>query len=810
LPPALCEVILSGTKTKLSHNGERVKALNKKLLRELWQMKGQVFAITLVVLSGTATFIMFISTINSLDFTRNKFYSDYNFSEVFVNLKRAPESLKEKIKNIEGVNQLETRVSAQAKLDIKGCSESITAKIVSIPDDGMPLMNRLYIRQGRIVDSTKDDEVVINETFAQAHGLNPGDQFAAVINGKWKKLTITGIALSPEYILLLKAGAASPDFKRYGVMWMSRKAISKAYDMEGAFNDVVLTLNARANVNDVLRDLDNVLKNYGGFGAYGRKDQISHRLLNEEFKQLRMSSKIFPTIFICVAAFLLNVVMSRTINTQREQIAILKAFGYGNMDVGLHYAKFVICIMSFGLAAGIAAGIWLGHVLGNIYMETYRFPAYIYTLHPSVIFMAVFISIASALAGTMHSLWLAAKQSPAEAMRPEAPVKYKISFIEKTAIGRQLSQPSRIIVRNISRKPVRAFLTMIGIAVACSTMISSGFFQDSVDSMVHIQFVLSQKEDMTVSFIETTSYKAIYELKGMQGVHDGEGFRVVPVKFKFGHRSYKTVLNGIEPDSHLTLLLDKKKKEIPLPPSGLLLTDKLAEILGVKVGDMLTVEVLEGSKTVRQVPVVALAKQYLGVMGYMNLNALNRLMNEGDAISGAYLVTDEKYRDKLFRSFVEMPRISEIVVRNNEIRNFYDIMAKAILFFTFIATIMACSIAFGVVYNSARISLSERSRELSSLRVLGYTRGEISYILLGELALLTFAAIPIGFIIGYCLCLYIAEAMASDLYRVSMVIELKTYTMAASVVLVSAVVSGLIVRYKLDHLDLVEVLKTKE
>ncbi|MDD5344809.1 MAG: FtsX-like permease family protein, partial [Smithella sp.] len=349
-----------------------------------------------------------------------------------------------------------------------------------------------------------------------------------------------------------------------------------------------------------------------------------------------------------------------------------------------------------------------------------------------------------------------------------------------------------------------------GIAIACATMISGGFFKDTIDYTVYIQFVLSQKEDMSVTFTEPTSYKAIYELKETQGIDEGEGFRVVPVKIKFGHSSYKTVIYGIEPDSHLSRLLDENLKTIPLSSSGILLTDYLGKILGVKAGDLVTVEALEGSKPVRQIEVVALPRQYLDVRGYMNLSALNRLMNEGDAISGAYLVTDEKYREKLFRSFVEMPRVSDIIVRKNEIRNMYEVMAKAMLFFTFIATLMACFIAFGVVYNNARISLSERSRELSSLRVLGYTRGEIAYILLGELGLITLVAIPLGFFIGYWICAYIAQALDNDLYRVPLIIELNTYAQAAAVVLASALISGLIVRRKLDHLDLVEVLKTRE
>ena len=443
-------------------------------------------------------------------------------------------------------------------------------------------------------------------------------------------------------------------------------------------------------------------------------------------------------------------------------------------------------------------------------MTVYRFPALIYILKPWVIAAAIIISIASALVGTLHSLWRAAKQPPAEAMQPEPPAKFRVTLIERTGLGRFLTQPSRIIMRNIERKPVRTFLSVVGIAVACATMISSGFFKDSVDYMVNVQFVLSQKEDMAVAFTDPTSYKAKYELQEQEGVHHVETFRSVPVRLKFGHASYKTVINGIEPDSSLHPLLDTNFKLVPLPREGIILNDYLGKILGVKAGDILTVETLEGAKTISQVPVVALVKLYLGVMGYMDISALNSLMKEGNAISGAYLTADSQHQEKLYRKFVNMPRVSGTIVRRNEIRNFYEVQAKGMLFFTFIATIMACSISIGVVYNNARIALSERSRELGSLRVLGYTRGEISYILLGELAIIVLVAIPLGFAIGYLLCAYIAQALASDLFRIPLIIEMKTFSMAAAVVLAAASVSGLIVRHKLDHLNLVEVLKTRE
>jgi putative ABC transport system permease protein len=787
-----------------------MRALNRKLWRDLWRMKGQAFAIVLVIASGVATFVMLRSTIDSLSLTRERFYQDYGFAEVFASLKRAPESVKDRIASIPGVSQVETRVVADVKLNIEGFNEPVTAKLVSVPDNGTPLLNKIYIRKGRMVDPWKDNEVVVSEAFADAHRFSLGDRFGAVINGRWKMLDIVGTALSPEFVLQVRPGGISPDFKRYAILWMGRYTLGTAYNMKGAFNDVVLTLSPGTNTNDILVQLDNLLNWYGGLGSYSRKDQVSHRFLSEEFKQLETSSKIFPVIFIGVAAFLLHVVISRTISTQREQIAGLKAFGYSNLDIGMHYVMMVLLIVLLGVAGGIAVGVWFGGSLGRVYMEFYRFPYLMYELKPAVVMTAVWISIASALVGTLHSVWKAAKLPPAEAMRPEPPARYRKSVIEHIRLWGWLSQPTRIIIRNIERRPMRSLLTIIGIALSCACMIAATFFQDAIEFMVNVQFKRSQKEDMTVTFIEPTSRKAIYELKGLRGVEHVEVFRSVPARLRFQQRSYRTSIQGIEPGNRLHFLLDTDLKPIDIPPEGIVLTDYLRNILGVKPGDMLTVEVLEGSKPLRQVPVVSFAKQYIGLMGYMDLSALNRLMKEDQTVSGAYLSADSLAQPEIYRKLVEMPRVAGTLVREDEIRNFYETQAEALLFFTFVATLLAGTIAFGVVYNSARIALSERSRELASLRVLGYTRTEISYIFLGELGLLTLAAIPVGLLIGRGMSAYLAKAIESDLFRIPVLVGPATYSLAATVVVVSECLSGLIVRHRLDHLDLVAVLKTKE
>jgi len=773
-------------------------------------MKGQALAIVLVIVSGVSTFVMLRSTMSSLKQTREKFYQDYSFAEVFASLKRAPENLKDRIASLPGVSQVETRVVADVKLNIEGFNEPVTAKLVSVPQNEKPLLNRIYIKKGRMVDPWKDNEVVVSEAFADAHRFSLGDRFGAVINGKWKMLNIVGTALSPEFILQIRPGGITVDFKRYAILWMGRPALETAYDMKGAFNDVVLRLTPDANASDILVQLDNLLNWYGGFGSISRKDQVSHRFLTEEFKQLETSSKIFPALFIGVAVFLLHVVISRTVSTQRDQIAGLKAFGYSNLDVGIHYVMMVFLIVLVGVAGGVGVGVWFGRGLARIYMEFYRFPYLLYELKPSMVMTVVLISIVSAFVGTLHSVWKAAKLPPAEAMRPEPPAKYRKSIFEHIRLWTLLSQPTRIIIRNIERRPIRSLLTITGIALSCAGIIAATFFQGAIDFMVNVQFKQSQKEDMTVTFIEPTSRKALYELKGLEGVEHVEVFRSVPARLRFQQRSYQTSIQGIEPDNRLHFLLDTHLKPIDIPPAGIVLTDYLGNILGVKAGDMLTVEVLEGAKPLRQVPVVGLVKQYIGLMGYMDLLALNRMMREDHAISGAYLTVDSLKQQKIYRTLVEMPRVAGTFVREDEIKNFYETQAEVLLFFTFVATLLAATIAFGVVYNSARIALSERSRELASLRVLGYTRTEISFIFLGEIGLLTLAAIPLGFLIGQGMSAYLAKAIESDLFRVPVLIEPATYSLAATAVVVSACLSGLIVRHRLDHLDLVGVLKAKE
>lgn len=787
-----------------------MRALNIKLWRDLWSIRGQALAIVFVIMAGVSTYVMFLSTLDSLNTTKSNYYDRYRFADVFATVKRAPESLRARIAEIDGVLRVETRVVAMVKLDIEEFPEPVTGRLLSMANQRDLSLNTLFLRQGRLAEAGRDNEVVLSETFAKAQQLNIGDKIKVIINGRAKHLTIVGLALSPEHIYQLRPGSAFPDYKRYGILWMDHHALAAAYHMQGAFNDVVIKLDTQTNPQDVIEKLDLLLEPYGSVGAYAREDQFSNRYINEELKQLGNNAKMFPAIFIAVAAFLLNVVMGRIVAMQREQIAALKAFGYGNWPIAAHYFALVLIIVFVALVFGVAAGIWLGRGMSQIYMAFFSFPYIEFVLDKGVVLQATLINTAAALvaagAAVRHALLL----QPAQAMRPEPPAKYRVSIFERLGAQRFLSQPNRMIVRNITRHPFKAMLTVLGIASACGIMMTGQFQADTVTYMLDVQYSLMKHEDLAVEFSEPTSGGALFELKRLDGVEDVEAYRRVPVRLIHEHRRYKTFILGVRSESRLQRLLDTKLDEIPIPASGLVMTDYLADWLGLKVGDEVTVEVMEGSQETLKLKLVGLAKEYIGAKAYMNNDSLNRVLNEQDAISGAYLQIEDGYLPTLFDYFKNVPRVSATLERQQEMRNFQKTMDETMIFITMVATVFSMVIALGVIYNSARIALAERSRELASLRVLGFTRGEISYILLGELVLLTVVALPLGFLVGNALCWAIAHGLQSELYRVPLIISAHTYAFAGGVVVLSSVLSGVVVRQKLDRLDLIAVLKTKE
>lgn len=790
--------------------GFRASALHTKLRREIWQMRGQVLAIALVIGGGVAVCLMSLVNYSSLQATRAQYYQDHQFADGFVSLKRAPRHVLQRVAQIPGVTRLSGRVEGTAKLEVAGFTDPVSARLVSLPDAGQPEVNRLFLRQGRLPDPARSDEIVVIGSFAEAHGLMPGDGLVAIINGRRQPLRIVGIAESPEFVYVIPPGGMLPDYQRYGVLWLAQEALAAAMDMRGAFNSLVLRVDPAFAVAGVVDALDRELDRYGGTGAFGREDQFSHRFLNDELNQLKTMATVFPLIFMSVAMFLLNVVISRLISTQRDIIAVLKAFGYSNRQIGWHYSQLVMLIALIGLLIGVASGIWLGNGLGELYMEYYRFPALLFRVNVWWVAVLALITLAVALLGGWRAIRQAAMLPPAEAMQPEGPARFRISRIERLLSGVRLSQPSRMIVRQLSRRPGRTLMSVLGIAMATAIVLVGNFQFDSVSLMVHTQFARIQQQDLAVTLTDPASDAVLFGLVRQPGIRYGEGRRTVAVRLVNGHRQWRTALTGIPLDARLQHVVDADLNNVSLPPDGVLLTDFLARELAITTGDLLRVDVLEGDRRTLVIPVAGITSEYLGVGAYMTRQALNRVLGEGPVINQALLNVDAAQAGTIYRELRETPGVMAINIRQAMLDSFYETLARTFLTFTFFNSLLGGIIAFGVIYNTVRISLAEKGRELASLRVLGYSHPEVAHILLGELAILLLLGIPAGWAIGNGLALLIVTAMQTELYRVPLTITAQTLAFSATVVFVSALASGAIAWWRLRGLDLVAVLKTRE
>jgi putative ABC transport system permease protein len=789
--------------------------LDRKLLRDLWRLRGQVIALAMVVASGVAVLVMFLSAVESLEETARAYYERYRFAQVFATVKRAPEELRDKIVHIPGVQWVETRVTKLALIDVAGFEEPIIGQLVSLAPNDSVSLNHLVIRAGRRVTPKDPNEVVINESFAGAHHLHPGDQITALINGKKRKLRIVGIALSPEFVYAIGPGALMPDKKRFAVLWMDRDVLAAAFNLKNAFNNVTLTTYRGTNTQAVIDRLDDVLARYGGIGAYARADQISNWFLMNEIQQLRSMARVLPTVFLLVGAFLANMVLARLIAVERGEIGLFKAFGYSNWAVGWHYAKLVLAMTAIGVLLGWSIGYLLGHTMTQLYIDFFNFPFLLYRPSAGPFAAAGLVSFAATLIGAAGAVWRAVRLPPAEAMRPPAPPAYRHGLLGRGrrvagAGGRWFDESTRIVLRQILRWPARSLLTSAGIGVSIALLIVSMQWIDAIDNMVQVYFFDGQHQDVTVALDEARTTRIVEGFKRLPGVMSVEHLRTVPVRFRFGHRSKRENIVGIEPDNRLTPVYDSAGRVLTVPEDGLLMSTELAKVLGVRRGDVVTVDVLEGRRPVHRIPVTALFETYIGTPAYMSAAAVHRMMTERPVTNLIQLRVESDQEHALYRKLKSIPVVTAVMLRMAAVRIFHDTMARTMWVFIGFFIAFSCAMAFGVVFNSARIALSERGRELATLRVIGFTKLEIAYILLGEVALITVVALPLGCLMGWQLSNVIVREMATELFRVPLVIEPATFGIALAIGLAATILSAAMVGRQLDRLDLIAVLKTRE
>lgn len=789
----------------------RTRALDLKLLRELWRLKGQILTIALVIASGITSFIALRGTYASLAASCDGYYDRYRFAHVFARVKRAPESLARRIESISGVAALQTRVAEEVSLPLAGMDRPAYGRLLSLPATGEPATNALELTLGRLPERGRDDEVAVLKAFADAHQLQLGARLPSVINGKLRQLKVVGVVLSPEFIYAIRPGALVDDPTRYAVLWMQRSVLAEAFQLDGSFNDVSLLLAPGASQAAVEAELERLLAPYGCDSVHGRREQVSARILSGELGQLAILSGMIPLIFLGVAAFLVNLVLGRLIRLQRHELATLKALGYANAAIRSHYLSIVLVVMVPGLTLGLLGGVALGRFIMAAYSVVFRLPGLSFRLDPGLIMVAFAVSAGSAAAGALLAVRAAVRLPPAEAMRPPAPARYRRRAWERLGLSTILGPTAMMVLREALRRPLRTTLSSLGIAGAVALLILGRFGMDSISYYFETVFRREHRQDLSVVFTRPIAPRAAGELLRFPGVLAAEGVRAVPVRASFEQRRRDVVLLGLPDRASLQRLMTRRGRAQPLPEQGVVITKTLAEVLGLQLGQRIDLEVREGERHRVHPLVTGLLDESSGMQVYATRQLVAQLSGDVGAVSSVLLRVEAERLEDVERRLRRSPQILDISDTRSEMERLREMNASFIDIWTIVSIALSASVIFGVNYNNARIALAARSRDLASLRVLGYSRREVGRVLLGSLALEVGLAIPLGLVLGRIWAeQFMNMSLDPETFRFATTVSARTYLMAAGVALGSALASALWVRRSLNDLDLIAVLKTRE
>lgn len=783
--------------------------LTRKAWRDVWHQRGPSIAIAIVVMVGVASFVAMQSMVPHLRGSQQRYYQQAHFADLWVSVSRAPDALAADLRAIPGVDAVETRVAEDVVLEVPGLPGPATGRVMSHPAGRELAVNRLRLRTGRLMSSLRDDEVVISDGFATANGLATGDTLGAVLNGRWRRLEVVGVALTPEYVMEVQPGAFFPDNQRYGVLWIAERAAQAAFGLQDAWNEATLTLDRTTSEAAVIETVDALLARYGSLGAHGRNEQLSHRYLTDEIRQAAAFGTAAPLIFLGVAAFLVNLVLARVVAAQREQIGMMKAFGISNGMLMRHYALIAFTPVLLGAVVGTGLGLWFAGVLAELYSQYYRMPDATFTPRAGTIAVAFLVTGLSALIGTVGAVRRVVRLPAAEAMRPEAPLRFRHSWFDGSWVHRRLSPMARLTVRSMLRRPARAALATLGMALGVAVVMVGGYAYDAIAVMRDVHFTEIQREDVAVTFARSEGDEALRELAHLPGVLRVEPLWSLPVTLRHGPRERRAAITALTPRARLRRVVDGARRERTIPGEGLLMSTALAELLAVGAGDSVQVQVLTGERRVRTLTIGALVNDLIGTGVWMGREGMV-LLAGGTAYDGAVLAVDPTQTDRLIAQLRRTPGVASVGERADVLASFDKVMRDS-FGVTLLALLgFAVVLSMGVVYNTARISLSERGRELASLRVLGFSRQEVATMLFGELAVLGVLAIPLGFALGAALAAAMAAGMSSELFRLPFTLSPRTYGWSVVVLVIAGVASALLVRRRLDHLDLVAVLKTRE
>lgn len=787
-----------------------MKALNRKLWRDLKSLRSQTTTMAILIICGVALLVATWSAYHSLRAARDSYYREYSFADIFAECKLFSIYTLSKIRAIPGVQFAEARISVEGLVNVAERNEPAVGRFLSLPSSGQPQLNRLHLRKGRLPVDRHEVEVVVHEGFSEAHHLNPGDKLLITIGGQQEEVRVVGIALSPEFVYALSPAAPLPDDLHFGVFWMTESRLQNMAKLGASYNSVLIKLGKAASKPAVIAALDQILKPFGSLGAYARDRQSSNRLVEDEIAEQKVSAFFIPAVFLGIATFLVNIIASRLIALHRSQIAALKSLGYTRWEVSLHYLELVLAMTLMGTIPGLLLGAVLGSWMSKTYESYFRFPELDFSISTSAAFIGFLAGMMPGPLGAWSSIRAAFNLAPAEAMRPLAPQIFRASFFEKSNLQGRLPIRQRMILRNILAKPFRLFLLIFSLSAALGIVITASSWGDMIEYLLQSQFNRLQREDLSISLNRPQSRNALQEIAAIPGVVAAEGFRVVPIRITFMNHQREITLTGWPKNAAMRQLLDSSLHMIPLPDRGLLLSRFFAKDWGVRPGDTVQVTPLEGQQKSLLVPVVGFTDELIGINASMKIEFLSNLLGEEASYNLITLKVDPHKKEEVYVRLRSYPEVISVNLKQALYEGFRSTFGQVIRTSTLVLMVAALLIAIGIIYNSVRVSFSERSWELASMRILGFEQSAVSAVLLAEIGVQVGLSLGPGCLLGWSLTHLSMRLIHTEAFGFPVIIQWSTYASGLFTIIMAFLGSAWIAKRMIARIQPVEALKSRE
>ena len=791
------------------------RILDRKLLRDLRQNAGSLAAVVGILVAGVTVYVELGSSQRNLQQAQRHYYAQCRMAHFWVRVKKMPAAELHALRQLPGVVQLQGRIGFYATVDLPGEPEVVNALVLSLPQAADGTLNRIVLRRGGYFTPRRDNQVIVSDAFARRHRLLPGQTIHVLLGDRRQELHVVGTAISSEFVYMMGPGSITPDPEHFGVLYIKHAFAEEVFDFQGAVNEVLGRLSPRGqrHVEQLLQRIQRRLKPYGVVSTTPLRDQPSHRFLTEEIEGLETFTYIMPTMFFAVAALVLHALMSRWVQQQRVIMGTLKALGYSDRQLLLHVLKFGAAVGVVAGALGVAGGYGLSIWVTQIYATFYEFPQLRHHFYPDLAAWGFAISVLVSVLGVWQGAWQVLRLQVAEAMRPPPPPLGGAVWLERLGwLWRRLRFQWRLALRNVLRNPFRSG-TVVAAALAGSALLTAGLMlHDSMWFLLDFQFRMVQRADMELTFKDHHPRRAADYIGHFPQVGYLEPVAWIPCTIAHQHRQRRITLTGVEPAALLTTPRTRDGRRAAVPRSGLLLTRKLAQILHVRPGDVVTITPTQGEQRTYQVPVARITDSYLGLNAYADRRFLDRLLGEEELVSGVQLLGTARDRSigAIHRELKQTPGLQYISARRDMIANLQETLIRVNTIFIGLLIFFAGVIFFGGVLNTSLLNLAQRRREAATLRVLGYGPWEVGNLFLREAALLNALGTLLGLPAGYGLCHFLAWLYETEMFRLPVVFHPQVVIETLGCAFLFALVAHAVVQRLIHRMNWPEVLNVRE